>query len=59
MALQDDEDTVMSLGDVLEEDKELEETANAVLGDSEDSECSYKKVNASRLPINIDTFIVV
>jgi len=44
--LQDDEDTVLSLGDVLEEDKELEETANAVLGDSEDSECSYQKVHS-------------
>ena len=44
MALQDDEDTVLSLKDVLEEDKELEDTANAVLGDSQDSECSYSKV---------------
>ncbi len=42
--LPDDEDTVLSLDDVLEEDKELEDTANAVLGDSEDSDCSYSKV---------------
>lgn len=34
----------VSLQDVLEEDQELESTANAVLGDSDDSKCSYSKV---------------
>lgn len=37
-------DTIVSLQDVLEEDQELENTANAVLGDSDDTECSYAKV---------------
>ena len=40
----EDEDTIVSLQDVLEEDQELENTANAVLGDSDDTECSYAKV---------------
>ena len=40
----EDEDTIVSLQDVLEEDQELENTANAVLGDSDDTECSYNKV---------------
>lgn len=39
-------DTTMSLQDVLEEDQELENTANAVLGDSDDAKCSYGKVFA-------------
>lgn len=34
----------VSLQDVLDEDQELESTANAVLGDSDDSKCSYSKV---------------
>jgi hypothetical protein len=37
----------VSLQDVLEEDQELESTANAVLGDSDDSKCSYSKVRPS------------
>jgi len=35
---------VVSLQDVLEEDRQLEQDANAVLGDSDDSECTYPKV---------------
>lgn len=35
---------VLSLQDVLEEDRQLEQTANAVLGDSDDSHCTYPKV---------------
>ena len=42
--LEPDEDTIVSLHDVLEEDEELENTANAVLGDSDDKDCSYSKV---------------
>lgn len=38
------EEESVSLQDVLEEDQELERTANAVLGDSDDSKCSYSKV---------------
>ena len=37
---------VVSLQDVLEEDQELESTANAVLGDSDDTKCSYAKVGS-------------
>ena len=36
---------VISLQDVLEEDRQLEQTANAVLGDSDDSHCTYPKVH--------------
>ncbi|CAI8011601.1 Putative E3 ubiquitin-protein ligase UBR7 [Geodia barretti] len=39
----EDEDTVVSLQDVLEENRQLEETANAVLGPSDDSSCTYSK----------------
>ena len=41
----DDPNDVVSLQDVLEEDQELESTANAVLGDAEDAKCSYYKVH--------------
>lgn len=34
----------VSLQDVLEESKELEKVANAVLGDSDDSCCTYSQV---------------
>ena len=40
-----EEDTVVSLQDVLEENRQLEETANAVLGPSDDSSCTYPKVS--------------
>lgn len=42
----DGEEQVLSLQDVLDEDQQLEETANAVLGDSDDSQCTYQKVMA-------------
>lgn len=42
-----DVDNIVSLQDVLEEDQELESTANAVLGDSDDAKCSYPKVAPS------------
>ena len=35
---------VVSLQDVLEEDQQLEQTANAVLGPSDDDRCTYAKV---------------
>lgn len=41
----EDPDDIMSLQEVLDEDKELVDTANAVLGDGDDSQCSYSKVN--------------
>lgn len=39
------EEAIVSLQDVLEEDQRLEQTANAVLGDSDDTQCTYPKVN--------------
>ena len=47
----EDEDTVVSLQDVLEENRQLEETANAVLGPSDDSSCTYSKVSSLSLPV--------
>lgn len=41
----DGAEEVVSLQDVLEEDRQLEQTANAVLGDSDDSHCTYPKVH--------------
>ncbi|XP_022097943.1 putative E3 ubiquitin-protein ligase UBR7 [Acanthaster planci] len=38
---EDSEDTVLSMVDVLQESEELEEEANAVLGDSDDKCCTY------------------
>ena len=40
------EEDVVSLSQVVAEDRELEETANAVLGDSDDSNCTYTKVES-------------
>ena len=42
-----DEDSVVSLKDIIEEEQELQDTANAVLGDSDDTNCTYPKVNAA------------
>ena len=39
----EDTDTV-SLKEVAEEEKELQDMANAVLGDSDDTNCTYTKV---------------
>ncbi|XP_032234522.1 putative E3 ubiquitin-protein ligase UBR7 isoform X2 [Nematostella vectensis] len=36
-------DEVVSMVDVLQEDNELEEEANAVFGDSDDQQCTYEK----------------
>lgn len=35
---------VLSMVDVLKEENDLEEEANAVLGDSDDQNCTYPKV---------------
>lgn len=35
---------ILSLQDVIEEDAELEQTANAVLGASDDKRCTYSQV---------------
>ena len=40
-----DDEAIVSLQDVVEEDQQLEQTANAVLGDSDDTQCTYPKVN--------------
>ena len=41
------EQEVVSLQEVLEEDQQLEDTANAVLGDSDDTQCTYPKVDCN------------
>ena len=41
----EDGEGIVSLQDVLEEDQRLEQTANAVLGDSDDTQCTYPKVS--------------
>ena len=43
----DDEDSGLSMLDVLEEEEALEDVANAVLGDSDDKNCTYDMVNYS------------
>ena len=40
----EDGENVLSMVDVLEEDKALEEEANAVLGASDDQNCTYPQV---------------
>lgn len=40
------EDEVVSMVDVLDEDNELEEEARAVLGDSDDKNCTYLDVSS-------------
>ncbi|KFM63331.1 putative E3 ubiquitin-protein ligase UBR7, partial [Stegodyphus mimosarum] len=42
------EDTELTMCDVLQEEQELEEDANAVLGGSDDTNCSYDKGYVSR-----------
>ena len=37
-------DTIVSLQNMVEEDQQLEQTANAVLGDSDDTQYTYLKV---------------
>ncbi len=44
MMAEEDPDAVVSLQDVLEENQLLEDTANAVFGDSDDTQCTYQKV---------------
>lgn len=39
-----DEGNVVTMVDVLEEENELEEDANAVLGGADDKTCTYSKV---------------
>lgn len=45
----EDEDSVVSLKDIIEEETELQDTANAVLGDSDDTNCTYPKVKRRRV----------
>ena len=44
MSTEGGDDAIVSLQDVVEEDQQLEQTANAVLGDSDDTQCTYLKV---------------
>jgi E3 ubiquitin-protein ligase UBR7 len=43
-----DEDSVVSLKDIVEEEQQLQDTANAVFGDSDDTNCTYPKGYVSR-----------
>jgi len=43
-------DEVVSMVDVLQEDNDLEEEANAVLGDSDDQCCTYSRVSRPSRP---------
>lgn len=45
MSVGGEDEAIVSLQDVLEEDQRLEQTANAVLGDSDDTQCTYSKVS--------------
>lgn len=45
---------VLSMIDVLKEENELEEEANAVLGDSDDQNCTYPMVK--KIPFNAFMF---
>lgn len=40
----EDEDNGVTLVDILEEEAQLEEDANAVLGGSDDANCTYQQV---------------
>ena len=44
-----DGDKVVTMMDVLQEQQEFEEDANAVLGASDDKNCTYSKVEKSSL----------
>ena len=50
MSTEGGDDTIVSLQDVVEEDQQLEQTANAVLGDSDDTQCTYPKVSLFQFP---------
>ena len=41
---ENEEDKVISMVDYLQEEQELEEDANAVLGDSDENQCTYPMV---------------
>ena len=45
------EESAVSMIDVLEEEKQLEEDANAVLGDSDDRNCTYLMVNIHAIQV--------
>ena len=44
---QDEEGEEVQLAEVIASQEELEDTANAVLGDSDDTNCSYSRVKAN------------
>lgn len=47
------ENDEVSMVDVLAEDNELEEEANAVFGDSDDQNCTYDKVQTCLLSFDL------
>lgn len=50
MSNPEEEDSGITLVDVLEEEDQLEEDANAVLGGSDDQNCTYSLVLAILMP---------
>ena len=48
----EDEDSVVSIKDIVDEEQALQDTANAVLGDSDDTNCTYTKVQEHYLALN-------
>lgn len=48
----------VSLQEVLEESRELEEIANAVLGDSDDSCCTYAQVTCPDTSLEVCQYII-
>lgn len=49
----EEEDNGVTLVEILEEEAQLEEDANAVLGGSDDANCTYRLVFFSKLPVFI------
>lgn len=50
-AFLEDEDSVVSIKDIVDEEQALQDTANAVLGDSDDTNCTYTKVQGLYLAL--------
>ena len=52
----DEEDNAVTLVEILEEEAQLEEDANAVLGGSDDANCTYRLVIYPQLVLNVTPY---
>ena len=52
-------ESVLSLQEVIEEDTELEQMANAVLGASDDKKCTYPQVTTIQYGISAHVYLEV